>query len=53
MNPLRLILRSKAQEKTMTHDPEPEKSVPANEAREMERVQEDAAEEREDSGGYQ
>ena len=53
MNPLRLILRSKAQEKTMTHDPEPEKSVPANEAREMERVQEDAAEEREDNGGYQ
>lgn len=35
----------------MTHDPE--KSVPADEAREMERVQEDAAKEREDNGGYQ
>jgi hypothetical protein len=37
----------------MTHEPEPEKSVPADEAREMERVQEDAAKEREDNGGYQ
>jgi hypothetical protein len=53
MNPPRLILRSKAQEITMTHDPEPEKSVPADEAREMERVQENAAKEREDNGGYQ
>ena len=37
----------------MTHDPAPEKSVPADEAREMERVQEYAAKEREDNGGYQ
>ncbi len=36
----------------MTHDPD-QKAPDADEAEEMEKVQEDAAEERENNGGYQ
>lgn len=37
----------------MNNDPETEKPSSADEATEMERIQEEAAEEREDKGGYQ
>jgi hypothetical protein len=37
----------------MTIDPQNRSDKPDNEAEDMERVQEDAAEEREDNGGYQ
>ena len=37
----------------MINDPQTEKPAPADEANEMERVQEDAGEKREDNGGYQ
>jgi hypothetical protein len=38
---------------TMIDDPKTDDSTPAEEAEEMEKVQEDAAKEREENGGYQ
>jgi hypothetical protein len=40
-------------EKTMTDDPKTDDATPAEETEEMEKVQEDAAKEREENGGYQ
>ena len=37
----------------MMNDPQTDDPTPADEAEEMERVQEDAAKEREEEGGYQ
>jgi len=37
----------------MTEDPKPEDKDTAEQAKEMEEVQEDAAKEREENGGYQ
>jgi len=37
----------------MIDDPKTDDSTPAEEAKEMEKVQEDAAKEREENGGYQ
>jgi hypothetical protein len=38
---------------TMIDDPKTDDSTPADEAEELEKVQEDAAKEREENGGYQ
>jgi hypothetical protein len=38
---------------TMIDDPKTDDATPAEEAEEMEKVQEDAAKEREENGGYQ
>jgi hypothetical protein len=38
---------------TMIDDPKTDDATPADEAEEMEKVQEDAAKEREENGGYQ
>ena len=37
----------------MIDDPKTDEAIPAKEAEEMEKVQEDAAKEREENGGYQ
>jgi len=38
---------------TMTNEPDSHQPAPKDEAEEMEKVQEDAAKEREETGGYQ
>lgn len=45
--------RSTVEENTMTDDPKTDDATPAEEAEEMKKVQEDAAREREENGGYQ
>jgi len=37
----------------MMDDPKTDEAIPTDEAEEMEKVQKDAAEEREENGGYQ